>query len=668
MSGCCWSPVGGCLRSGCALAILSHDHRLSIHVTKVSDAGWDELTTLSTRLHETFVRKNFEQTIEAETVVSTSPNFQEYQAKVGSEMAHELLQFMTRSFSLATELIEWSPAISGGGHLLDQSWVSGKTPSNEDAFSLLFSLTTSGLMVVWKVELPMTKEKDVQLLTIKHLGEFQPTAISRIAAINDKTGAVAVGFRNGRVKLIRIDWSDVDAVDFIPFPTEAWPDSDGLAVSHLLWLTDSTLSCLVILKENYIIALQLGTDWSILQKAHVGGITCLGLTGCCKLDDSVLISSGDGLLLKASFTLEEEAGQLVIYPERVALNCSGSDFTHCGVAASPNGIYVVLAETYSISFDHLRNRDPLRLHLLPAKTVSQAFDILLESSPDSNGSHSLADYMDCLECIRQGVAYGDELPALLLQQVNARARWKEFSDFHLKVTRFATDLLMAPKISKTSESVTQLSSAKRLLDNLILWRHFKEKLVDWLREEEPWKKDLDKPDQDSNSRSKELCSLNLMCDWMDAIQPSLLDLQHIVEQVSSATISKVRHLLTQVDPNRKFERACRTCVVCGSETTIPMIVKSDSEDGGASVPGSAAALTASLATGSRATQVSCQANHRLPRCCLTLLPSGSIPYRKCPVCDAVSLDPLSPDLRQDDGILKFLSNKCIFCDSLFITC
>jgi hypothetical protein len=33
-------------------------------------------------------------------------------------------------------------------------------------------------------------------------------------------------------------------------------------------------------------------------------------------------------------------------------------------------------------------------------------------------------------------------------QVNARDRWHSFSDFHLKLTRFATDLLMAPTISK----------------------------------------------------------------------------------------------------------------------------------------------------------------------------------------------------------------------------
>ena len=76
------------------------------------------------------------------------------------------------------------------------------------------------------------------------------------------------------------------------------------------------------------------------------------------------------------------------------------------------------AETYALSYDHLRTRDPLRVHIMPAKTVSQAFDIMLESPlAELMESHLLSGYHDCLECIRQGIAAGDELPALLLQQV-----------------------------------------------------------------------------------------------------------------------------------------------------------------------------------------------------------------------------------------------------------
>ena len=125
-------------------------------------------------------------------------------------------------------------------------------------------------------------------------------------------------------------------------PHDPWADADGLAVAHLHWYSDAQLSCLIILKQNYVIALQISPAGDILQKTHVGGITCLGLTGICKLDDSVLISSADGLLLKATFSVDEANEALTIYPERVAINCSGPDFTQCGVAASPNGIYVIL--------------------------------------------------------------------------------------------------------------------------------------------------------------------------------------------------------------------------------------------------------------------------------------------------------------------------------------
>ena len=125
-------------------------------------------------------------------------------------------------------------------------------------------------------------------------------------------------------------------------PDDPWEDADDLAVSHVHWYSDAQLSCLVILKQNYIVALQIAPGGAILQRTHVGGITCLGLTGISKLDDSVLISSADGLLLKATFSLDEANEALTIYPERVAINCSGPDFSQCGVAASPNGIYVIL--------------------------------------------------------------------------------------------------------------------------------------------------------------------------------------------------------------------------------------------------------------------------------------------------------------------------------------
>ena len=77
------------------------------------------------------------------------------------------------------------------------------------------------------------------------------------------------------------------------------------------------------------------------------------LTGISKLDDSVLISSADGLLLKATFSVDESSQELRIFPERVAINCSGPDFTQCGVAASPNGIYVILGDLIMPAFPRI---------------------------------------------------------------------------------------------------------------------------------------------------------------------------------------------------------------------------------------------------------------------------------------------------------------------------
>merc|ERR1712142_242532 len=704
-----WSPVGGDARGRCALAVLSHDHRLSIHTEKLLENGWEELTCLSTRLYDLSTMSGFSHAEAAEEPLASRPVFARYRRKVGRDCSMEFLRFQARTYSLCTDMMEWSTPIDDeDGRLLDPTWVvDAKFPremvdvrSEEGhiilarkrrVFAFLFSLTISGHLIVWKAYLPLTNEEDVQLLSIFHLGLLQPTAISPFqpSSLGDKTGLLAVGFHSGVVKFVKIDWSDMENVTIRLLPDDPWEDADDLAVSHVHWYSDAQLSCLVILKQNYIVALQIAPGGAILQRTHVGGITCLGLTGISKLDDSVLISSADGLLLKATFSLDEANEALTIYPERVAINCSGPDFSQCGVAASPNGIYVILAETYALSYDHLRTRDPLRVHIMPAKTVSQAFDIMLESPlAELMESHLLSGYHDCLECIRQGIAAGDELPALLLQQVNARSRWKDFSDFHLKLTRFATDLLMAPTISKTSESVTQLEGAKRLLDNLITWRYVKRILTTWIQreEEEDTRRNSDNVagtiDQEGgDARREELHSMQLMCEWMETIQPCLVQAQHVADVVDEDVLIRIRARLTNLDPSGKIEETRQSCVVCSRRVPFPLVVgkettnnppsSADDSNASASTNGpSSPPPTPNLATTSMAHLATCVAGHQLGRCCRTLLPCSRVPYRVCVVCGATSLDPLSlPQevMSSEKGLAKLLIINCTFCDGLLIS-
>ena len=68
----------------------------------------------------------------------------------------------------------------------------------------------------------------------------------------------------------------MDNVSMQLLPTNPWEDEDNLAVSNLHWYSDAQLSCLIVLKQNYIIALQVSPVGVLILKAHVGGITCLG--------------------------------------------------------------------------------------------------------------------------------------------------------------------------------------------------------------------------------------------------------------------------------------------------------------------------------------------------------------------------------------------------------
>ena len=79
----------------------------------------------------------------------------------------------------------------------------------------------------------------------------------------------------------------MDNISLQLLPQDPWEEADNLTVSHLHWYSDAQLSCLVVLKQNYIVALQVSPQGCVKQKTHVGGITCLGLTGISRLDDSV---------------------------------------------------------------------------------------------------------------------------------------------------------------------------------------------------------------------------------------------------------------------------------------------------------------------------------------------------------------------------------------------
>ena len=71
---------------------------------------------------------------------------------------------------------------------------------------LIFSLS---VYVCPQAYLPLSRDEDIQLLAIFHLGALQPTAISPLqpSSLGDKTGLIAVGFHSGVVKFVRFDWS-----------------------------------------------------------------------------------------------------------------------------------------------------------------------------------------------------------------------------------------------------------------------------------------------------------------------------------------------------------------------------------------------------------------------------------------------------------------------------
>lgn len=309
---------------------------------------------------------------------------------------------------------------------------------------------------------------------------------------------------------------------------------------------------------------------------------------------------------------------------------------------------------------------------------------------------------------------------------------------------------MAPTISKTSESVTQLEGAKRLLDNLILWRYVKKVLTGWIRaeegagggscggvtngetntlntvnaeqttdsESEPTLK-LEQP-RSEPSRNDELHSMQLMLEWMSTVQPSLVQAQHISQPVDEELLKRIRSRLKVLDPDESVEDTRRCCVVCSRNVPFPAVVTPSSSvaaSRNAAVPNKCASiggenehqtsngdhLTSStsnnvdatstttsttpssttslpnLATNSMAHVAGCVGGHQLSRCCRTFLPCASVPYRKCVVCGATSLDPLSSatafdPLTGEEGWLfengrigPFLNINCVFCDGLLIT-
>ena len=247
---------------------------------------------------------------------------------------------------------------------------------------------------------------------------------------------------------------------------------------------------------------------------------------------------------------------------------------------------------------------------------------------------------------------------------------------------------MAPTISKTSESVTQLEGAKRLLDNLILWRYVKRTLLAWLKTEEEEEELGVEEAIDPDDRKDELQSTQLMCEWMETIQPCLEQAHHVAEVLGEDILDRIRARLSRLDPDGKIQEARQNCVVCSRRVPFPLnVVKEnqsaqptdqtandDDEESSNNVTNCETAppppATPNLATSTQAYVAACVAGHQLGRCCRTLLPCSRVPYRVCVVCGSTSLDPLS--LPQDDdalrrGLAKLLTINCSLCDGLLVS-
>ncbi|XP_064613933.1 general transcription factor 3C polypeptide 4-like [Liolophura sinensis] len=519
----------------------------------------------------------------------------------------------SRIYSMAATDIAWSPKWDC---VQEDSDIEKNRPKysgglEQDSFSLLAMAVRSGEVVLWKVLCQTRSSDDWSLVLTTWVSDSEPQCIQWCPHSDRQTGLLAVGCHSGEVFVLEVSLGEeIEVLQKIIL----WAEKDRMAVSCLTWVKRVDCCVLLVSKEVFIMGFALqkkGDNFDCISATHTRGHHAIRGTAFAVssgTDNScVLMSSGDGYLQR--LTVDLRYGDITIATEvlQVPLEKKKKWLIH-GIDITRNAMSVMLIASPTSKFDHLAFRDPYQVHIINLVDVDKEVEALLHRVMSSD--ESLQSLADVMELLRQYVCRGKAFPSSFSWMWEVKDKWPSFSIRQLQTMRFFSltrKAMAAASLNLKSEKLLPiLQKEVKTLTDLILTQHALVVLKQLQGET-------------ILLRDEEKLSLRLMC-------------QKVTEMSTEFGLTSSAQIADAVW--KKFDLEdfpFEHCSICELELK-------PRED----------------------THVTCDNNHKFGRCCVTLIACQNVPYRKCQVCDALSL----PRQRLED--FPWISNSslhsCTLCE------
>ncbi|XP_042870580.1 general transcription factor 3C polypeptide 4-like isoform X1 [Penaeus japonicus] len=356
-----WSPLGVGVQSRCLLALVTHDHQMSI----VGQEGrqWKKLVDITGQWYN-YVSANSWALV---NLPKSCPS-------------HEV--FTARMSMLSILEIQWTPLCE----------------DNAGKFSVLLTVTASGHIAFWRVPAGFSGKEDIQIIGVKK-ANIKSVSAFRWSYVSEGCGYIVIGNNNGQVKVFycKIDGNGILLRD-LGF---AFDDDYRIQVNYVQLVPLCNEQYLLLLgKHNIFVAATIDLTEDKLQihnttHCHVGK---LAISGVVYLENTnIYVAVKDGLVQRLCIKLA---------PERnISIELTGNSFRSEGVAftglvTSPNASLWGILESVSVAYDHLVVREPTQLNIYQVSKSTTIMNHLLEN-PSPLYSHT-----DLLESLRLSACKG----------------------------------------------------------------------------------------------------------------------------------------------------------------------------------------------------------------------------------------------------------------------
>jgi len=451
-----WSPLG-CDASGrCLLALLSLDHRLTVHQS-VKRLEWSTVADLTALYSQRLVACNY-----AHKKVDDSPPPPDPSPCPASDpdtapapdpaptTAETLLNLeeLRRRYRMQTPLrMEWS-----GVYTMKQ--LAADHACCKVEMVLLAVLMENGDLVLWRFDLPFGPGAEPAVYDVIPSDVADPTGMAwwEYNVGDRRMSGLIVGREAGPVKIMPVAMAGIKGYFTLRKPVVLWPEEDRIPVENIrcvpLYHPAHRTECSLVVASRgcYVFwcLLMISPAGLSVHNAHVAGVHSLPIVA---LEASRRGGEGGGV---AVYTCSLD-GRV----KRLVPRFTGDTMEFCqeevlppdtlpgrrilSIAVSANGAYLALANTQGMVGGHHPVERSYQVNFVSLKTAQAAGALLLDPSPPP--TQSLYQRADLLDLLRWAVLRDKAAPPGLMAELDQKISTSDsayFRRFKLFLLRMLT--------------------------------------------------------------------------------------------------------------------------------------------------------------------------------------------------------------------------------------